>query len=532
MSGCIYLYGPPGSGKSTLGKVLARRLGLVFTDLDSVIVDEASGMSIPDIFAKEGEAGFRARELAALKSVAARGAGQVVALGGGALLGRDAHCVALDSGDILFLDVPYEIIEKRIMAEAGSRPLADRTAKLRALMEARRDHYASFSLRLKQTDADESVEERADRAEVILGRYRISALGVDSDIFVSRGLLRLAGELVSKRVSASRALVVADRNVGRLHMPVADSLAAAGMEVSTLVLDLGEERKNLDTVCAIWDACLKAGLGRKDILVSVGGGVCGDLTGFAAATWMRGIDWVNIPTTVLSMVDASTGGKTGFDLPSAKNMIGAFHPPRLVLVDPDSLMSLPERETRCGIAEALKHGILSDWGLVDEFLEGIASNWRIGEKEFIVGGLCANRIPVELLSRALAVKVGIVRRDPRETEGLRAKLNLGHTIGHAIEVVTGFSVKHGEAVAIGCVEAARLARRLFPGEVDAGWPITVRDVFLKAGLPVELPAGVSLEALKPIMAGDKKKMNGGSVSFVLPFGPEDARLVPLRVEEL
>lgn len=532
MSRPIYLYGPPGSGKSTLGKVLARRLGLDFTDLDSVIVDDAGGMSIPEIFAGEGERGFRARELAALKSVASKGAGQVVALGGGALLDPEAHCLAEDTGDILFLDVPYDVIEKRIMAEAGSRPLAGKAEKVRSLMEARKDHYAGFHLRLVQTDGSEDIESRASRAETVLGRFRIDAFGTSSDIFVGPGLLRQVGGLAAERIPGRRAVAVIDRNVGRTYMPAIGALESAGIEVETLVLDLGEERKTLETVRLIWDACFKAGLGRRDFLVSFGGGVTGDLTGFAAATWMRGIDWVNIPTTVLSMVDASTGGKTGFDIPGGKNMIGAFHPPRLVIVDPDSLFTLPERETRSGLAEAIKHGLLADSGLVESLVEGISSNWRTGEAEFCANALDANRIPVETLSRALAVKVAVVRQDPGERKGLRAKLNLGHTIGHAIEVATGYRLRHGEAVAIGCVEAARLARRLFPNEVEAAWPDTVRDVFIKAGLPVELPEGVALEALKPIMAGDKKKVDGGTVSFVLPFAPEDVRLVPLRVEEL
>ena len=531
MSRLIYLYGPPGSGKSTLGKVLARRLGLDFTDLDSVIVERAGGTPIPEIFAREGEEGFRARELSALKSIAAEG-GAVVALGGGALLSREAHLVAEDSGDILFLDVPADIIERRIMAEAGTRPLADRAAKIRSLLEARSEHYASFHLRLVQTDGCEDLESRASRAEAILGRFRIDAFGIPSDIFVRRGLLREVGALASERIPGRRAVAVIDRNTGKTSMPAIASMEAAGISVSPLVLDLGEERKTLATVQLIWDACFKAGLGRRDFLVAFGGGVTGDLTGFAAATWMRGIDWVNVPTSVLSMVDASTGGKTGFDIPGGKNMIGAFHPPRLVAIDPDSLFTLPECETRSGLAEAIKHGLLADSGLVESLVEGISTNWRTDDAEFVAGTLDANRIPVETLSRALAVKVAVVRKDPGERLGLRAKLNLGHTFGHAIEVATGYLVKHGEAVAIGCVEAARLARRLFPDEVDAAWPQYVKGVFLKAGLPVELPCGVTLESLKPIMAGDKKKGDGGTVSFVLPFAPEDARLVPLRVEEL
>lgn len=515
----LFLYGPPGSGKSALGKVLAGRLGMEFVDLDEAIV-QAAGLPIPGIFARETEQGFRLRELEALKCVSGRNA--VVALGGGALLAAEARRAAEAAGKVLFLDVPLATIEKRIMAQAGTRPLADRLEKIAALMAARREHYASFPLRLEQTaaEAQEPLESRAGRAEVALGRFRIASGDVPSDVYIERGLLSRLPRLVKDATPATRAVVVADANTAPLWgARVASSLSAAGLEVSLATIPAGEETKNIATVAQIWNAFLKAGLSRKDIAVAVGGGVTGDMTGFAAATWMRGIDWVNVPVSLLSMVDASTGGKTGCDLPEGKNLVGAFHSPRIVAIDPDTLATLPASELACGWAEAVKHAILDESPAL----------WR----DMQTGRLDVSAAPdARALSRILAVKIRTVRIDPRETAGERAKLNLGHTFGHALEIVSDFALKHGQAVAIGTVMAAKLAAKMFPGEVAATWPRDVAAVFAKAALPIEPPAGMDAIELAPVMKNDKKKAAGGVVQFVLPLARGDVRLVKIDLAAL
>ena len=221
------------------------------------------------------------------------------------------------------------------------------------------------------------------------------------------------------------------------------------------------------------------------------------MTGFAAASWMRGMRWINVPTSLLAMVDASTGGKTGCDLPEAKNMVGAFHSPTFVLADTATLDTLPPRELACGMAETIKHAFIADPGLLDD----------------------------PSVARSLAVKVKIVTEDAKE-KGVRAKLNLGHTVGHALEIATNFSVKHGEAVAIGTVEEARLAVRL--GLAPADWPDTVAAAFAAAKLPTALPDGITFDSLAEIMRHDKKQ-RGGKISFALPCAPGDVRLVPVAV---
>ena len=289
--------------------------------------------------------------------------------------------------------------------------------------------------------------------------------------------------------------IVIDENVARLY----PRLAARAI----FVVPSGEEHKTIDTVVAIWGAFAKAGLGRKDCVTAVGGGVTGDLVGFAAATWMRGIDWVNVPTTLLSMVDASYGGKTACDLACGKNMAGAFHPPRRVVMDVDFLKTLPPRRIADGRAEMIKHEIIGGLPRRDD-----------------VGGLPS----AGEISENIAVKVRIVRSDPLEKTGERMKLNCGHTVAHAVEKATDYAVSHGEAVAIGCVEEARLAERL--GLAKSGWADELARRFAAARLPTELPQGLTFNGLKPLMKGDKKREAGGVV-FALPCGWGDVRAVKL-----
>ena len=474
----IFIYGPPGSGKTTLGKLLAGRFSVPFEDLDDSIVLAAGGKSIPAIFSEEGEAGFRARERAALEA-ACTVPGHVVALGGGALLDPACRTLAESHGQVICLDVPADVLKARIASQAGTRPLADAAEKVDRLLATRGPHYDSFPVRPVAHFAIDSGDE-------------------PSDIFVGRGLVDTVGAWAAARKLGGRAVVVGDSNTFPLYGErVLASLRNAGFSATALTIPAGEETKTIDTVMSIWRAFLAAELGRSDFAVAVGGGVTGDMTGFAAASWMRGMRWINVPTSLLAMVDASTGGKTGCDLPEAKNMVGAFHSPTFVLADTATLDTLPPRELACGMAETIKHAFIADPGLLDD----------------------------PSVARSLAVKVKIVSEDAKE-KGVRAKLNLGHTVGHALEIATNFSVKHGEAVAIGTVEEARLAVRL--GLAPADGPDTVAAAFAAAKLPTALPDGITFDSLAEIMRHDKKQ-RGGKISFALPCAPGDVRLVPVAV---
>jgi 3-dehydroquinate synthetase len=243
----------------------------------------------------------------------------------------------------------------------------------------------------------------------------------------------------------------------------------------------------------------------------MGGGVTGDLTGFAAATWLRGIKWVSMPTTLLAMCDSGLGGKTGADLPEGKNLIGAFHPPALVIADTQTLATLPVREIRCGLAESIKHAVIADPGLLDT-LEKFTF-CKLASDESICESLRNAEWLPQFVARSMAVKIRIICEDPFE-KGVRASLNLGHTIGHGIEVATGFALQHGEAVAIGTVLEAEIAEAMQLTEV--GVAESLSKLFSKVGLPVNVPAGIDIDEVLKAITKDKKKA-GGKIHFALPI---------------
>lgn len=525
----LFLYGPPGVGKTTLGKVLAERMNLPFVDLDRS-VQNAAGCSVKDIFAKEGESGFRTRELAALKEVCA-GPRAVVALGGGTLLSAEAQSLARASGTIVCLDCPPDVLRTHININPGTRPLLangiDSSGKpLEDLLAARAGHYASFPRRLDVTGL--SLDEMAERAETLFGAFRISSGDVPSEIETGANIIESLGPRMAAIGAGARAVVVSDSNVHPLYGESAESsLRSAGFEVSSVILPPGEKAKTIESAQLIWRECLRAGLERSDMIVAVGGGVVSDLAGFAAATWLRGARWACVPTTLLSMVDASIGGKTGIDLPEAKNMIGAFHAPSLVLSDVETLLSLPVRQLRCGLAEAIKHAVIADPELVSRL--PLFRGLRDAAPDDTFDSLSDMDALSAFVARAVAVKVRLVTVDPLE-KGIRAKLNLGHTVGHAVEILSGFSVAHGEAVSIGTVEEAKIAERL--GLVSRpGLSAIVARIFGSVGLPVSLPDGISLEDCFPAMRHDKKKKDG-TVRFALPIDIGEVAVVGEVLERL
>lgn len=450
----IFLYGPPASGKTTVGQALAKALKMRFVDTD-LLICQREGCNISEIFATKGEGYFRETESAALAEACAIESPCVVSLGGGTLLKAENRALAEANGAVICIDAPSdEVLNARILAGEVVRPLGNK-AKERA------PHYASFPIRLAR-------------------------------FFMLENSLVLVGGGLAQTILGGEKLVV-DENVLRLHPELVAN--------TVYVMKSGEEHKTPQTIMEMWSSFAKAGLGRNDRVTAVGGGVTGDMTGFAAATWMRGIDWLNVPTTLLSMVDASTGGKTGCDLPEGKNLAGAFHSPKLVMIDTDFLSTLSPEILRCGLAEMIKH-------------------WAIGGKQPFAGAVpSANEI-----ADNLAVKVGIVREDPFEKLGRRMLLNCGHTIGHAVEKAANYQMSHGEAVAIGCVEEAKLAVRL--GLAGEAWVAELTQEFARAGLPTGLPDGMTLQSLQPVMRGDKKR-SGGSVTFALPCGWGDVRAVKI-----
>ena len=495
----IVLTGFMGTGKSAVGRAVAKALDRPFVDMDAVL-EERLGTTIAGYFAAAGEAAFRRAEAELVKELA----GQrelVVATGGGALVPEASRRLMLQSATVILLTCALPQLQERL-AGSTHRPLLgdDPREAIRRLLERRRAAYEAIPLRLDTSHL--SIEEAAEHA-LRLAKAAASApcqtLALPASaggygVAIGEGLLARAGALLKAVGVGEQAVVISEPQVRTLHgAALAAALGQAGIRAQWLDAPSGEAAKTNAALQALYDGLLECGADRHTTVIALGGGALSDAAGFAAATWMRGLPWVTVPTTLLAQVDAGLGGKVAIDHPRGKNLIGAFHPPRLVVVDPTLLRTLAPEELRAGLAEVVKHGIIGDPDLFAH-LEAHGAE------------------PLaDVVSRAVRVKVDVVAEDPEE-HGRRAVLNLGHTVGHALERATGFSWRHGDAVSVGMVVATRLAVRLGLCEPD----LLCRLVALleRLGLPVQ-PPPLPAEALWEAMAADKKR-RGGVPSFVLP----------------
>ncbi len=504
VSSSILFYGPSGSGKTTIGRLFAQQLNLPFHDLD-LEIEAQQGRKIAEIFAGQGEAAFRAMECAALQ--AALGEGGVISLGGGALTYPATRAAAEGQGRVLLLKAEAETILARLQADSSNpRPLleGDARAKLQAMLLRRQAHYAEFPRQLDTTHL--SPAEAAWQAQVLLGMFRVAGMGQPYDVRVQAGALDDLGAALKLRRLGGPTALIADEASGRLYAArAAESLRAAGYAVQIVTIPSGEQFKTMETVQQIWGGLLAGRIERGSTVIALGGGVVGDLTGFAAAMWLRGVRWVNLPTTLLAMCDSSLGGKTGADLPQGKNLVGAFHPPALVLADPQTLATLPAVELRNGMAEVLKHGVIADPALFDLCQQMALRDDGSADLHWLD----------EIVRRSMAVKVGVIEEDPYE-KGRRAALNLGHTIGHAVELVSGFRLRHGEAVAIGMTAEARLAEQMGLAAPQERLSTRIAQALQTIGLPTEIPPDLDSEAIRRAMSLDKKRA-GGKVKFALPI---------------
>lgn len=322
------------------------------------------------------------------------------------------------------------------------------------------------------------------------------------EVTIEPGALDQIGEIARAVAPAHRFAIITDTNVGpRYADRVRSSFGEARLSVFTI--PAGESHKTRETWATLTDQLLAAGFARDSTIIALGGGVIGDLAGFVAATFMRGVPYIQVPTSLLAMIDASVGGKTGVDTPAGKNLVGAFHQPAAVVADTSALATLPEDQLRAGLAEAIKHGVIAD----DRYFDDIA---RIAPRVSKVNA--SGDEMVALVARSVEIKADVVRRDERES-GVRKTLNFGHTIGHAVELCSGFSLLHGQAVAIGMVAESVLAERL--GIAKSGTAERVRDVVRSAGLPDARPSSMSVDAVLDAARGDKKA-RAGNVEYALP----------------
>jgi 3-dehydroquinate synthase len=323
------------------------------------------------------------------------------------------------------------------------------------------------------------------------------------DIQIGSGTLARAGELLDAEQEDSHAVIITDANVDELYAePVADRLVERGCQVSIMVVEAGEQSKSSDTAADLWEKMLDEGTDRKSVVLAVGGGVVGDLAGFVAATYGRGLAFMQIPTTLLAQVDSSVGGKVGINLPGGKNMVGAFWQPRGVVIDVEVLATLPAREFSAGMAEVVKYGVIQD----AEFFKYLEAH---------VDAINARdpAVLTHIVQRCCRLKADVVEKDEREETGLRSILNYGHTFCHALEVATGYEqLLHGEGVAIGMLCASRLADRL--GRVDGAFTKRQHDLLTAFHLPTDVP-NVAHDELIELMYRDKKVAHG-RLRFVLP----------------
>jgi shikimate kinase/3-dehydroquinate synthase len=511
----IVLVGLMGAGKSAIGRRLAPRLGLPFRDSDAEI-EAAAGRTVPEMFAQFGEGHFRTGERRVIRRLL-DGPTIVLATGGGAFMDPATRAHVRARGLSVWLRASLPVLLRRV-SQRRTRPLlanGDPAQILSRLMEERYPVYAEADLII---DCGDDTPEQTTRrvAEAVEAwhphrRLPVRLASTSYDVVVGDGLLQRAGALLAPVLPQKRAVVITDTTVQALHaQTLLDGLAQTGIKTAVLAVPPGEGSKSIGAFGALMDRLLETGPERRTAVIALGGGVVGDLAGFAAATALRGLPFIQVPTTLLAQVDSSVGGKTGINTPQGKNLVGAFHQPRLVIADTATLGTLPPREKRAGYAEIVKAGLIGDAGFY-EWCEGHGAA-IVAEDRDAQG---------EAVLRACAFKAAVVGADEREerpNDG-RALLNLGHTFGHALEAEVGYGViLHGEAVAIGLGLAFRLSAQL--GLCDPAVAERVVAHVASVGLPAELGMlnrRFSAARLMAHMRRDKK-MRDGHLHFVLARG--------------
>ena len=518
----IILTGFSGTGKSQVAREVARVLGWELADTDADIV-RWEGKEIAEIFSEKGEGEFRRLEREALVRACASG-GRVVATGGGVLMYADNRRLLFDSGLVVGLEARPETIYQRLSTDGQGRspeerPMlagADPLGRIRNL-KAERQPFYSLAQWVVQTDdlSEEQVAAEVVRAWQILGGRMGSAGDGDPElaavlthsrgscpIRVGWGLLDRIGEQFRESGIDGPVYIITDDNVFPLYgRQVQRSLQRAEIEAHCFIIPAGEENKSFEMANAIYHWLASRRAERRHTILAVGGGVVGDLAGFVAATYLRGMPFVQAPTSMAAMVDASIGGKTAVNLEEAKNLVGAFYQPQMVLADPHTLKTLGQRELSEGWAEAIKHGFIMDADLVSVF-EDHSSELMGLEPE----------LSTEVIRRSMAIKADVVSQDERETLGKRVLLNYGHTIGHAIEATTGYGEwMHGEGVSVGMMGAAELSRRM--GMIDGDVVKRQGELLRRFNLPLRAE-GLDVEKIFSAMSLDKKS-TGGAIRWVL-----------------
>jgi shikimate kinase / 3-dehydroquinate synthase len=508
----LFFTGFMATGKSRIGQLTAASLGRPYFDTDKLVEDQ-TGMEIPQIFADKGEAEFRRLEVEALRSLSGKGP-FVCALGGGTLLSPEALSLVHKDGVLVNLYAEPEIILQRVNRKKDSRPLLsglDDSAKLERIREMLTERQPLYNM------ADFHFESAEDVPHHILTRRIIHRLQVEEceplwvelgdrryPIYVETDLSQHIDSIAQKVGCSGRFLMVSDTNLKQKQADFLQRTQDSLGDCGTFWFRPGEVEKHLKSINKLLTFMLRHSLSRKTTLVAVSGGVVGDMTGFTAAIYMRGVDFIQSPTTLLAMVDSSVGGKTGINHPLGKNLVGAFWQPRAVVISLNVLASLPREEFLAGIAEVIKYGVIRDPDFFS-YLETHAKELLARDPETLK----------HIVRRSCAIKAEVVGKDERELQDSgRAILNYGHTFGHAFEVLAGFgAMPHGLAVALGMRCAARLAFLL--GMIPEAVEKRQNDLLNALEMPRTFPNKLDQEKAYDAMGLDKKAKEGHRV-FILP----------------
>ena len=519
----IILIGFSGTGKTRVGREVAQTLGWLFIDTDEEI-QQRQGKAIHQIFAQEGEGRFRELERQ-LAREACEGNGRVVSVGGGAFVDPENQQAMRSSGLVVCLEARPETIYQRLKGqEAGGsegviRPMLASGESLKRIQELKAQRQWAYALADWTVHTDALTEEQAAQ-EVVRAWRTVGDAGIGTGeepelaawvhavsgsypVYVGWGTLELQlGARIREMDIASTVYIISDEQVFSHHGRATQrSLQRAGIVFHSFIVPSGESSKSLETAQTIyqWLADLRAEPGHA--VLALGGGVVGDLAGFVAASYLRGMPLIQVPTSLTAMVDASIGGKTGVNLPEGKNLVGVFHQPRLVLADVQLLTTMPDRELLEGWAEAIKHGLILDAELFHTFEERAEDLLALKEE-----------VSTQTIRRSVALKAQVVSEDERETTGKRTLLNYGHTIGHGLEAASEYQgYLHGEAVAVGMMGAARIGHQQ---EITPGWVVERQEELLRRfHLPVAFQ-GVEVPAVLEAMTRDKKR-DGGDIRWVL-----------------
>lgn len=493
-----------GTGKTSVGVALSRRLSCPFIDTD-VLIEEREGIPIAAIFKDKGEDYFRAVERSVVEEVSKK-RNVVIATGGGVIKDKRNVDNLGRRGVIIWLKTDPEVILRRIMAEGGKRPLLNVKEPLKEINRLLSQRESLYSQADAAVDTSyitpyEAAEEIMEMLALDTERVKVKLGDRSYDIVIGSDVLPKLGLMV-KHLRPSKTAIISNKTVFPLYKDKLDiSMKKYGISYEVLLLPDGEEYKDFLWIYNLLGKLLEAKFDRNSLIIAFGGGVVGDMAGFVAATYMRGIKYVQVPATLLAQVDSSVGGKTGVNHPLGKNMIGAFYQPSLVCIDVDTLKTLPKREFRSGIAEVIKYGVIADSGLFDYLSD---------HKDEIM--LLGSGI-INIIKRSCEIKADVVSKDEREA-GLRAILNFGHTIGHALETVTDYKkYLHGEAIAIGMCLAADIAVRMKILREDSS--MRIKALVEEYELPSSIPDDIKITEVIKAMAVDKKATSG-KLKFILP----------------